>query len=241
MARSSTTSRTSAIRNRAHRNRVARALIPALALALAGCGSQTGGMADWGQVVGIVSDQFGPSPSITLQQAAAVPFASLGVRIGDESQRMVVLAANTGGDLLWTSVAKLAITTRGGRIVRTAGLPLNVDTVRFQDATDPLLAAAQGGPPRQSLRFADYWDLNIYSVPIRCVTASRGPDSVVILGRSISVTKVEESCEGSTLDWTFTDTFWVSSGGLVWKSIQHIHPNGDPIETELLRPPAGTP
>jgi len=241
MARSSTIWRTSAIRNRAPRRGIARALIPALALALAGCGSQSGGMSDWSQIVGMAGDEFGPSPSITLAQAAALPYASLGLRIGDGSQMMVVLAASTSGDRLWTSVAKLAITTRDGRIVRTAGLPVNVDTMRFQGGIDPILAAAQGGPPRESLRFADYWDLNIYSVPIRCVTVSRGPDSVVILGKSISTTKVEESCEGSTLDWTFTDTFWVGSSGLVWKSIQHIHPNSDPIELEVLRPPADTP
>ena len=39
-------------------------------------------------------------------------------------------------------------------------------------------------------------------------------------------------------DPEFTDTFWVGASGLVWKSIQHIHPNFDPLDLEVLRPPS---
>jgi hypothetical protein len=237
MAKSSITSRTSVIRSRAPMT----GLALALALVLAGCGSQTGGMANWNEIESMVGDQFGPAPSIQLGQAAAVPYASLGLRSGSGAQNMLVLAADTGGDRLWTSMAKIAITTRGGRIVRTAGLPRNVDTVASPNGNDPIAAVAQGGPPQQSLRFADYWDLNRFSVPLRCMTASRGADTVVILGKSIAVTRIEESCESKVLDWSFTDTFWVGSSGLVWKSLQHIHPDFDPVEIEILRPPAGAP
>jgi hypothetical protein len=209
----------------------------ALALLVAGCSSQNGGITDWSRVVGMMGDQFGPTPAITLDEAAAVPFASLGMRIGDGQQQMIVLAADSNGERLWTSKAKVAVTTRRGRVVRSAGLPRNIDTVEFR-GEDPILDVAKGGPSRETIRYSDFWDLNRYSIPLRCVAVSRGPEAVVILGKSIATVRVDESCESSDIDWTFTDSFWVGSSGMVWKSIQHYHPDYDPIELEVLRPPA---
>jgi hypothetical protein len=198
-------------------------------------------MGDWGQIFSMAGAGFGHSPSVTLEQAASEPYASLGVRIGDGSQMMIVLATDAGGDLLWTSKAKIAITTRNGRIVRTAGLPHNLDWITFNGRDDPLLEAAQGSPPRQSVRFVDYGDLDRFSVPLSCETVSRGADTVMVLGKSIAVKRIEESCQSEALDWKFTDIFWLGSSGLAWKSVQHIHPGLDPIEIDVLRPPSGTP
>jgi hypothetical protein len=240
MARPSITSKIWAIRGGARRSGVL-ALATALALALAGCDALTGSMGDWGQVMSMARDGFNRDSSITLEQAAAVPYASLGVRVGDGTQMLVVLATDAGGDRLWTSKSKIAITTRNGRIVSTAGLDRNLSSITFSGGSDPVLGAAQAGPPRQSVRLADYWDINRYSVELHCVTVSRGADSVTVLGKSIAVTRIEESCESEALDWSFTDTFWVGSSGLVWKSIQHVHPDFDPIEIDVLRPPASAP
>jgi len=239
MARPSITSRAWAIRGRVRRSGAALAL--ASVLALAGCDSLTSNTGDWGQVISMARDGFSHDSSITLEQAAAVPYASLGVRIGGGTQMLVVLATDAGGDRMWTSKSKIAVTTRNGRIVSTAGLDRNLNWITFGGGADPILGAAQGGPPRQSVRLADYWDLNRYSMPLRCVTVSRGADTITILGKSIAVTRIEENCESEALDWSFTDTFWVGSSGLVWKSLQHVHPDFDPIEIEVLRPPASAP
>jgi Group 4 capsule polysaccharide lipoprotein gfcB, YjbF len=213
------------------------ALALALPLALAGCGSQSGAP-DWDQVYDMVRGQVtGSAKDVTLEQAAAIPYATLGVRIGDGQQAIVILVGGTAGEQLWTSKARVAITTRHGRVIKTAGLPRNIDTVAFPGG-DPVLEAAQGGPPRESTRTSDFWDLNRYQVPLRCVAASKGPESVTILGKPIATTRVDETCESSTMDWSFTDSFWIGPSGLVWKSIQHYHPNYDPLELEVLRPPA---
>ena len=220
-------------------NALFRAGAAALLLAsVAGCSSQSGG-ADWSQIYDMVSGQIGGSSSnITLEQAAAVPFSTLGVRLGDGPQAMVVLAGQTGGDLLWTSKSRIAVTTRHGRLVKSSGLPRNLDSVDFP-VGDPILEAAKGGPPIELQRMSDFWDLNRYSVPLHCVAVSRGADPITILGKSIATVRVDESCEGSTMEWSFTDSFWVGTNGLVWKSVQHYHPDYDPIELEILRPPAG--
>ncbi|HEX3675099.1 MAG TPA: YjbF family lipoprotein [Rhizomicrobium sp.] len=222
----------------AHRHMIVfGALALALPLALSGCGSQSGAP-DWDQIYGMVRGQItGSAKDVTLEQAAAIPYATLGVRIGDGQEAIVVLAGGAAGDRLWTSKARIAITTRHGRVIKTAGLPRNIDNVSFSGG-DPVLEAAQGGPPRESTRASDFWDLNRYQVPLRCVAASKGPESVTILGKAIATTRVDETCQSSTMDWSFTDSFWVGPSGLVWKSIQHYHPDYDPLELEVLRPPA---
>jgi hypothetical protein len=205
------------------------------ALILAGCSSVGG--SDWSEYLQLARGEFGSASNVTLQQAAAVPFASMGVRIGDGAEGMVVLATNASGDKLWTSIAKVAIYTRRGRIVRTSGLPRNVNGTSMQPQ-DPLDQFARGETATQdSTKLIDIADLGAVSAPLICETASRGNDPIVVLGKTIATQRIEEHCRATTLNWSFTDTYWMAQDGLVWRSIQHIHPDGDPIEMEILRPP----
>jgi hypothetical protein len=215
--------------------------LSAAVLALAGCSSESngGGGTEWGQIVDMVSGQVGgssQSDTVTLAQAAAVPFATIGIRINDGPQLMLVLAADEAGDHLWTSKARAAVTTRYGRVVRTSGLPVNIDGVTY-NGDDPVQVAARTGQTSEALRYADFWDLNRFSIPLRCVTVAKGSEPVTILGKSIATVRVDQTCESPSIDWSFTDSFWVGTSGLVWKSIQHYHPNAAPVEIEILRPP----
>ncbi len=179
-------------------------------LALAGCSTQSGGQDnDWGQVLDMVTGQFDTHTSIALKQAASVPYATLGVRGG----RRAADDDRAGGRRDRRQAVDLQGPPRHHHPQRAAwcarrGLLRNVDAVNFP-AGDPVLAAAAGAAPIETTRFVDFWDLNRFSVPLHCVAVSRGADPVTILGKSIATVRVDESCESSTMDWTFTDSFWV--------------------------------
>lgn len=177
----------------------------------------------------------GNSQRVTLEQAASVPYATMGIRLGNGPQAMIVLAGDSSGQRLWTSAAKIAITTKEGRIVRTAGLDHNLGGFILQ-------RDMRGKNSVGAVRWqADFPDLGLYSVPIACQDRLAGNDTIVILGSDIHTKRVEETCssEGSSLEWTFENTYWLDpSSGLVWRSVQHVHPQLDAIETEILRPPA---
>jgi hypothetical protein len=148
---------------------------------------------------------------------------------------MIVLAGDTGGQSLWTSAAKVAITTKDGRIVRTAGFAYNLGG--YESRGD----ASRKFGTRVVRWQADFPDLNLYSVPIVCQDREAGDETIVILGKDIHTRRIDESCASqvSELNWSFKNTYWVDSeSGLVWRSIQHIHPRLDAIEAEILRPPA---
>ncbi|HEX4534351.1 MAG TPA: YjbF family lipoprotein [Rhizomicrobium sp.] len=231
MAKSASISMTSPIPGN-----LARAGALSAALGLAACSSGNGG-GDWNQIFDLVQSSWnGKSDSITLDQAGAIPYASLGIRAGDGAQVLVVLGANQNGRMLWTSAAKIAIETENGRVVRTAGFPgdsSNVDLV----AADPLVAFEQGHNEEQhASRTVDFKDIGQFGVILNCTLSSEGTETVDILGSNIATRKVSEHCHSEQLDWTFDNTFWIGESGLVWKSIQYIHPKADPLTIEVLRP-----
>jgi hypothetical protein len=158
----------------------------------------------------------------------------MGVRLGNSREAMIILADDSGGQRLWTSGAGIAITTKDGRIVRTAGFAHNLGGYGPG-------AYTVGKDGVRALHWqADFPDIKLYSVSIVCRERPAMNDSIVILGKNIRTRRIDESCsaEGGTLDWSFDNTYWLDpSTGLVWRSIQHVHPQLDSIETEILRPP----
>ena len=188
---------------------------------------------DVGQIYDAAKGLWNSGEAVSLEEAASVPYASIGVRLGGSSEIMLLLATDSGGRQLWTSSARIAITTDKGRIVRTAGFGYDLG----------------GYEPRQTITErgekiiqwqGDFPDLGLYSVPIACRQRPWGDETIVILGKDIHASRVEESCvaEGGQLDWSFKNTFWLDpASGLVWRSIQHVHPHLDAIKIEILRPP----
>lgn len=212
------------------------AALLAAALALSGCSSEGG--TGWQQFYDAAKMSFSSSGnSVTLDQAASIPYASIGVRVGDGPEQILVLAADMQGGRLWTSSAHIALSTRGGRIVRSSGLEHNLSGsaggAELADFADPDAA------PREITRLVDLHDLNLFSVTLKCRIEPRGSDPVTILGSEIKTHRVEETCMAERPDWSFTDMFWMDDSGFVWKSVQHIHPDFDAVTIEILRPPAG--
>ncbi len=178
----------------------------------------------------------GSNHKVTLEQAAAVPYASMGIRLGDSGQSMIILASDSNGQRLWTSKARIAITTApDGRIVRTGGF--EHDLGGYEPRADTL-----GADGLRTVRWeGDFPDLNLHSVLITCEDREAGNETIYILGKDIHTRRIDELCAtvDSRLDWSFQNRYWVDPGnGLVWRSIQHVHPKLDAIETEILRPPA---
>lgn len=180
----------------------------------------------------------GDSSQVTLQQASAVPYASLGVRIGGGSEFLIVLATDTPHSRLWAAGRSIALQTDGGRIVRTSGLAHNLSGVNGDVGVPipPLDALKQRGDKRTLLY--DFADLNAYSVKVTCRTSRLGHENIRILGKTIPTQRIEESCHADALRWSFVNTYWAGEkSGMVWKSIQYIHPRLGPVATEILRPP----
>jgi len=182
---------------------------------------------------------FGGSPHVTKDQAAAIPYASIGYRLNDGPEQLLVLATDSGGDQLWTSGAHVVIVTRGGRIVRTVGLAQDVSAVTPQKGQQIFAPAEARGKDLTSVRLEDFPSIPAYGIAVRCTALPKGVETIVILGRGVTTRRVDEACRTDALDWSFTDSYWIDpESGLVWRSIQHPTPKDEKVELEVLRPPA---
>lgn len=204
--------------------------------ALSGCSSDGGG--DWLALVSLARTSWeNRNAPVALAEAAAIPFATLGVRIADGREQILVLATDSNGERLWVAHTQVAMTTRAGRIVETAGLPFNVSG--YSAATG---ITAPWSTPHSVRWAADFPDMGLYSVTISCEDRPAGPDPITILGQELDTVRVDETCHSEQLQWSFVNSYWISaSSGRVWRSTQNIHPKMDQITIQILRPPESRP
>ncbi len=215
--------------------------IAGMALLAGGCSSSSSGNTNYQQFYQVLRQSFSASfgnVRVTRQQAAAIPYASMGYTQGGGNQNLLVLGTDSGGELLWTSSAHVVIVTRDGRIVRTVGLGHDLSGLTTRDQK-PLPAPAEAiRGPIVSVRLEDFSEHGLYGVLVSCRAHSVGRQSIKILGQAIPSLRVDEICTSRKPEWSFTDNFWVDGdNGLVWRSRQHIDPDGGILETEIFRPP----
>ncbi|HWA70601.1 MAG TPA: YjbF family lipoprotein [Rhizomicrobium sp.] len=208
------------------------ALLPALMLG--GCNSY--GDSTYSQYWKMLGEMWRAQANggaITRNQAAAITYASMGWRLNGAREQIIVLATDTNGDLLWTASNRIVLVTRDGRLRRTVGLPHD-------------LAGTTGSPPPpsealmapfSSKRQMDFPDMQLYGLAVECRAAARARQTIKILGTAIATTRVDEDCHATGRDWNFTDMFWLGSDGMVMRALQHVHPAGDTLLTEIFRPP----
>lgn len=221
-------------------NPTRRIALLALAVApLAAC--STSESTEYGALGDAIKVELGlmPPPSITLQEAAGVPYSTLGFRLGDGGQTMLVLASANGDSLIWTASNRVSFLTKGGRITRSAGFKWNLSDEQFLEP-DPVAVGLQKSIPAQPVqRMVDFHDISRFGVSIIGRFKGFTADEVTILGQPLKTIAVTEACKCDSFDWEFENAFWADPGtGFIWKSIQNIHPNLDPITVEILRPPA---
>ena len=202
-----------------------------LASALAACGTNSDAwrltQLAYHQITGSFEDN-----SITQARVLAVPYATIGARLGGGVEALMVLTNVSGHDLQWLGGGNISLATRDGRIIRTVGLEHNLDG--FQGPVDDK-------PGADGLRayhyIYDLIDKNAYGVFVRCTQSDRGGETITIVGIRHDTRHIVEQCEAPQLDWTFQNQFWADAKtGYVWRTTQYVHPDLDPITTQILRP-----
>ena len=172
---------------------------------LAACSSDEG--SDWSMVFQLAKNYWNGPPAITLQQAGAIPYATIGVRIGDGPQAIFVLASSEGGDLLWVLGRSVALGTRNGRIIRSEGLTHDLAAFLPERKSASAPSWAPGGTITWT---ADFPDRRLYAVSVKCSRSAGVNEVISILGNDFHVQRVDESCDADAIGWSFTNSYWLS-------------------------------
>ena len=152
---------------------------------------------------------------------------------------MLVLSRYDGSDLHWISGERIVIATRHGRVVKTAGLSVNLsDTRAFE--LDPLASSPHRiEAPREFVRYVDIDENNRYSMPIHSIFETVREERITIVEIEFDTVLVRESNEAKTFSWGFENLYWVDAiDGFVWRSRQHIARSLPPVVIEVLKPAA---
>jgi len=204
----------------------------AAALGVSGCMSGTDTM----RLAEVVYDQYigGTPTTVAREEAAAIPFATLGISLSGGRQVMLTLREQRGGNEYWGNPANLSLVTRRGRIMETTGFP------RDLAKSQPLTASADAGMTTldtAQVFLLDLPDMGLYGLTVRCEAEDDGLESIEILEVDLELRHIVEECEAEAIDWDFENEYWVDpTTAFVWRSEQTVHPKQGVITLEALRP-----
>lgn len=170
-------------------------------------------------------------------RVGSVPYASIGLGIGDSRKQLIVLESVTGRDHRWLTGDPVAIVTRGGRIMNTAGFPDDLSATRLPgpDPADGGLHRLTG--PVTATRIIDLRADRVFDQRVDCRLKPAGRETVTILGVDRDLIRVKERCKAKRIHWRFTNVFWADpETGRLWRSRQHVHPRMPPLTIDVLRP-----
>jgi hypothetical protein len=131
----------------------------------------------------------------------------------------------------------VTVVTRAGRVVKTSGLPENLRGTIFIGADPVALGLHTLQTDQTSVREIDLDLERNYGLVLECELRTIGERKIEITEIEFNTVLVRERCKARTLNWAFTNLFWVDpADGFVWKSRQHIARTFPPILIETLKP-----
>jgi hypothetical protein len=177
-----------------------------------------------------------PDTLISTEYVNNLPYASMAAKIGRKQRSLLILGRYDGPDLHWISADNAAVVTRNGRLVKTAGIGMDLLDTRGIE-TDPVAAATFAFDGVQTRTVDLQETARMYGVPITSRFEVIGRETIKILGRPQDTLAVRETNVAGTIRWSFENRYWFDfKSGFLWKSTQHFARNVAPLEMEVLKP-----
>lgn len=182
----------------------------------------------------------GSGYALDVAQIDALPYATMGLRIGRSPPAILVLANIDGESLHWASADRVVFVMQHGRLIKTVGLPRDLASTQWA-ALDPL-PEFRSEPARsheqQVYRYMDLRSPDDFSVPIESSFETLGDETIEILGRRHDTVRVREQVRVKKWRWSAENLFWIDKAdGRIWKSRQQHCPEVPAMSFELLKPP----
>ena len=146
-----------------------------------------------------------------------------------------------GQRLHWFVGKKGALITVGGRVTKTVGFPSNLIKTEYinEDPLGNIVNLKERAEINDKLfnRVVDMAPPDRYGVTIASTFELEGREEIEILDLRFDTLRFIERCRAQELDWNFENRYWVGrSDGVIWRSVQHIHPELPEFELDVLKP-----
>ncbi len=179
-----------------------------------------------------------PSYDISAADLENFPYSVIYGQLDDGPQAVIVLAYVKGDERQWLTAQKESMTTKYGRVVRTAGLQHDLAAITF-DGVDPLsrpLAELSGSTATGRVDLLPSYQ---FGLKFESRFAVKEQQTVQLGPLSKQLTFVEETFSIPEIDYHVINKFWLDDHGLVWKSEQAPSPDLPVFRVTLLKPYSG--
>ena len=219
-----------------NRAKMRAAMLAAIALGLAGCSSQGGGLGALGapgQIARSVMPAKAPVQVIPFDLTAPMISETNGnvLMAQFESRSLVtpmVLSGRNGEADTYSAAGIIALTLRDGIVLATRGFGDDMMSARIP--TRAQVVAASAGH-RRSYEFFDGL-MQLSEVDAPCVLERGGTAQVVTGGKTVQTRIIAETCNSPF--GRIDNSYWVTAGGKIVKSRQWISPGMGYVD--LLQP-----
>ncbi|MGR5146660.1 YjbF family lipoprotein [Photobacterium alginatilyticum] len=194
--------------------------------------------------------------SLSEDDIANLPYASIYARVGNGPQAFMVLAIaqplvhhqlDNGGSLppqqshtqlKWMSADRAMLVTEGGRLVKTVNLPSANLNSSYSDQPDPLILGLHlESTPKHWQRYIDWQPGYHFGYTLDSVFNVKGKEVIKINEIPVEAIHFSEKVSVKSLGLNFINHFWINpNNGKVLKSLQKLAPNQPYIEITLLKP-----
>jgi hypothetical protein len=174
----------------------------------------------------------------TAATVAATPYFQL--EATSPTGRSVLIFGGAEGDLQgWYAKGGQAVFLDNGVVVRTIGLPQNLDDTHWP-AGNPFAAGLQNlTSPVEGTRAVDWSPGYRYGVTVQVHLVPAGTEDVTILDTVHHLLRVDEHLSAPAAGFAADNHYWVDpADGFIWKSHQMVAP-GLPLDLVQLRPYRG--
>jgi len=180
-----------------------------------------------------------PTVHPTAASVAATPYFQMQAN-GPDGEAILILARVANGELGWYGSGHDVVFTRDGLVVKTIGLPQNLDDSAMT-GVNPFHEGLQHlAAPVDYMRRLDWSPDYRYGVLAQARLEPKGVEDVDILGSVHHLRRIDEHVSVPSAGVSLTNRYWVDpADGFIWKSRQYVAP-GLPLELIQLQPYRGS-
>lgn len=175
--------------------------------------------------------------TVTDEQVASLPYASLYARINEGPRIFVVLGYDEQGQQKWVTQDKAMLVMQHGRLVKTLGLVDNLDAVSNL-AQDPLADPLHLQNNASWTRVVQWREKENVRAATAVSRFQRGDDTVLnVAGERVPCRVWIETVNMESLGAEWQNTFWIDNrDGAVLQAHQTLAADAFPVETTILKP-----
>ena len=207
---------------------IERAALIAVMIGLAGCNSLSGDALDTMRLA--IS---GPESEVSIERVQSVNGPALIAQLG-VAEALLISTGPSTGLVEWYGLTEMLL-THHGRLVQTAGLP--VDLIAPLNGDDPFVTGLHRVTDGfEVTRLVDYPALHRTGLRQQAHYRIGKVESIEFMGASHSLLRIDELIRMPELGFKATNQYWVEpDSGLVRHSVQHLAPDLPPLRLTLAK------